>query len=95
MLEEIGGFLLDESEDQPASAAEKSNKCGYKDRKLEHRLKKYESILKSSENINRTASFGQVSLVASFQSSIRSAYWNSFVQVSVCWKLWFGQQHIL
>ena len=58
MEDEMGsGLELDTSEpdalESNGQAEKRAGKCGYKDRKLENRLRKYEAILKSSENINR------------------------------------------
>ena len=65
-LPEINDFDLnidfDENKNiQTNSQAEKAtNKIGYYDRKLENRLKKYESYLKKNENINRIDTESQV-----------------------------------
>ena len=65
-LPEINDFDLnidfDENKSmQTNSQTEKAtNKIGYYDRKLENRLKKYESYLKKNENINRIDTESQV-----------------------------------
>lgn len=65
-LPEINDFDLnidfDENKNiQTNSQTEKAtNKIGYYDRKLENRLKKYESYLKKNENINRIDTESQV-----------------------------------
>lgn len=65
-LSEISDFDLnidfDENKNiQTNSQTEKAtNKIGYYDRKLENRLKKYESYLKKNENINRIDTESQV-----------------------------------
>ena len=49
----LSNLNLDEDSDESVNRASTGQKSAYKDRKIEHKLKKYESILKNLENINR------------------------------------------
>ena len=56
--------LVDSNQNSP-------QKKPFKDRKTEHRLKKYESILKTTENINRVSCPSKVSLLKTVFTDVR------------------------
>lgn len=59
LLEQLD--LNEEVEYKESTKSNQSNKIGYKDRKIDNRLKKCEAMIKKDENINRLNDDSQVS----------------------------------
>jgi hypothetical protein len=72
-MEELGDELLNLGLNNQQEIYENENirpnqsKVTYKDRKIDHKLKKYETILKNLENINRETKPSKVSIIVFFK----------------------------